>query len=48
MIKLINNENNMRQRRGIVQKFDVFMKVVDNVKEEPKVTNGICKFIFNH
>lgn len=46
--KLLNNEDDVRQRKGtvtgIVKELDVFIKVVDDVKEEPKVTNGICKF----
>lgn len=46
--KLLHDENNIRQRKGIVQELDVFMKVVDDVKKEPKITNGICKFILNN
>lgn len=39
----------IRQRKGIskiVEDFDIFEKVVENVKEEKKVSAGASKFLF--
>jgi len=41
----------IRQRRigsvrEMVQEVDAFVKVTDDVKEEPKAVNGICESIF--
>ena len=30
--------------REMVQEVDAFIKVTDDVKEEPKAVNGVCKF----
>jgi len=41
------NGQAIRQRRGgireIVSEFDAFVKVTEDVKEEQKTMNGICK-----
>lgn len=49
ILLLDNPDSEIRQRHGgvtgMVQELDVFMKVSDDVKEEPKAVNGIRKFI---
>lgn len=40
-------ETTVYRRKGIrnaIQEFDAFVKVVDDIKEKPKICSGICKF----
>jgi len=39
----VRTENLVEGVGAIVQEFDAFLKVADDVKEEPNVAKGICK-----
>lgn len=45
---ILSTNDTIRQRRFVVsdmvQGFDAFLKVTDDVKEEPKAIKGICRF----